>query len=140
MKRLICLIAMLILMSGCASMQEFNVNGQRAVENTSHIFNRIYNVPFKEVFLSCLDLLHDYNAEIYLKDFDKGIILARAAAGAASNWSMPSDNVGIYFEKVNNQETKVTLKTAASIFRRATPKYFLDAIEKEIKFRERINR
>ncbi len=139
MKRLICLFAMAMLVSGCASMQGFNQRGQESIEQSNYVYERVYEGPYGEVFLACLNYFIEGNAEVYLKDYTRGIILARIHS--ASNWSMPSDNMGIYIDKINSQNIKVILKLTGLISiggRKAKPEDVFNAINKEIEFQRQI--
>lgn len=116
-----------------ANTQKFNIDSQREVEDTKYIFEKQYAYAYKEAFLSTLNLLRDWNVEIYLKDFDKGIILARAY----KNWNAPSDNFGLYFYKVSEQETKIVLRIAGIVNAdkiKDIAEDVLNSIEKEIQF------
>ena len=118
---------------GFAYTQKFNIDSQREVENTKYVFEKPYAYPYKEAFLSTLNLLRDWNVEIYLKDFDKGIILARAY----KNWNAPSDNFGLYFYKVSDQETRIVLRIAGIVNAdkiKDIAEDVLNSIEKEIQF------
>ena len=138
-KKTICLLVLGMMVSGCASMQEFNQRGQNDIEHSNYIYEKTYRGSYREGFIACLNYLIEGNAEVYLKDYARGIILARIHSN--SNWSMPSDNMGLYINKINSEEIKVTLKLSGLISiggRKANPEDAFNTINKEIKFQRQI--
>ena len=54
-------------------MQKFNLDSQKDIENTKYIFEKNVAYPYKEVFLATLGVVRDYDAEIFLKDYENTV-------------------------------------------------------------------
>ena len=84
----------------------FHKECQTELENIKKVDQRTYPYSYKKVFAASVNMLHDMGVDIYLKDYDKGMLLATGF----KRFSAPSTNFGLYFQTISEQETKVSLK------------------------------
>jgi hypothetical protein len=109
-KWLVCLLG-LVLLSGCAPAQQHLSHFREDVERTNKVAERVFDYPYKDVFLAIVQVLNDTGTVIYEKDFDNGIILAKNALGyALGDFQQPSHNFGFWLKDLGNGKTKVTLR------------------------------
>jgi len=109
MKKLIYLFIMVMLMSGCAPAQQHLSHFREDVERTNKVVEKVFDYPYKDVFLAIVQVLNDTRVVIYTKDFDNGIILGKSASGLG-DFQMPSHNFGFWLKDLGNNKTKVTLR------------------------------
>lgn len=161
MKRLLVLLAIVALVSGCGIARYYDTNqgvssSQEnyemlkkdlvALEKSNYVYEKIFKYSYKDVFLASLAVVHDWGANVYLKDYDNGIILIRpelevSLMGAPSvSYGMPGIRNGLYFKKINDGETKITFRAIRSFTRYmyASAEDVFIAIEREIQFRTKI--
>jgi len=111
MKKVIAFFVIAILMSGCAPAQQHLAHFRQDVERTNKVAEKVFDYPYKEVFLAIVQVLNDTVTVIYEKDFDNGIILAKNALGyALGDFQQPSHNFGFWLKDLGNSKTKVTLR------------------------------
>jgi hypothetical protein len=140
MSKKVLILILLLSLNGCASLQEVNKGEQKAIENSGHIFEKTFEHSYKEVFLASINVVHDWGANIFIKDYDKGLILARDF-GNPNPTSMPGKSCGLYFQKVADSKTKVTLKVfdiTMGMLVSASSDDVFGEIEREIQFRQRM--
>ncbi len=98
-----------LLLSGCAPAQQHLAHFREDVERTNKVAEKVFEYPYKDVFLAIVQVLNDTDTAIYTKDFDKGIILAKNKLGLG-DFQMPSHNFGFWLEDLGNNKTKVILR------------------------------
>jgi len=102
---------MVILLSGCALAQQHLAHFRENVERSKKVTEKVFDYPYKEVFVAIVQVLNDTVTVIYEKDFDNGIILAKNALGyALGDFQQPSHNFGFWLKDLGNGKTKVTLR------------------------------
>jgi hypothetical protein len=101
----------ILLLSGCAPAQQHLAHFREDVERSNKVAEKVFDYPYKDVFLAIVQVLNDTVTVIYVKDFDKGIILAKNALGyALGDFQQPSHNFGFWLKDLGNSTTKVTLR------------------------------
>jgi len=111
MKKIIYLFVVTILVGGCAPAQQHLSHFREDVERTNRIAEEVYDYPYKDVFLAIVQVLNDTVTTIYMKDFDKGIILGKNDLGyALGDFQKPANNFGFWLKDLGNNKTKVTLR------------------------------
>ncbi|MBI5024096.1 MAG: hypothetical protein HZC18_03750 [Candidatus Omnitrophica bacterium] len=96
----------------------------------------LFSYSYDDAFLAIVDVIHDWGATIFIKDYDKGIISAR---DFGPNFNIPGKIFGFNLSKVSDTDTKIILKVTRKSYGidTAAPEDVFDAIEKQILFRER---
>lgn len=139
MKKLICLFIMVILVNGCAPAQQHLAHFREDVEKTNKVAEKVFDYSYKDVFLAIVQVLNDTVTSIYVKDFDKGIILGKNILGLG-DFQMPSHNFGFWLEGLSNNKTKVTLRMVDVQWPMGgTAEEEFNLIEKELEMRAKLN-
>ncbi|MFH1622822.1 MAG: hypothetical protein ABIA97_06890 [Candidatus Omnitrophota bacterium] len=148
----------ILLLSGCVTMKEVDLDGDKKLswyevqlhnlENNprgdAYVSDMTLDYPYKEVYLASLDIVRDWGVNIIFRDYDKGVIFVRPTLEFpienSKNLSAPGRECGLFFQKINDMKTKVTLKAVRRFpLYSATAEDIFKSIEKEIRFRRKIN-
>lgn len=155
------LLVILFALNGCAGMYNMdkgsipssaNLGNQRIfkwgldrLERSEYVYEKTFKYTYKEVFFASLTVVRDWGANVFIKDYDKGEIFIRPELqsnymGPAASWAMPGEMCGLYFQKINDEETKVTLKAVRTkTYSVASAEDVFIEIEKEVQFRKKVN-
>ena len=111
MKKLIFLFILAMVVSGCAPAQQHLAHFREDVERSNKVAEKVFDYPYKDVFVAIVQVLNDTGTVIYEKDFDNGVILAKNAIGyALGDFQQPSHNFGFWLQDIGNGKTNVTLR------------------------------
>jgi hypothetical protein len=158
MKKLVWSFILVIIMSGCTTVNTekygtvttnwYEVELHNLEENPrgAYVYEADFEYPYKEVYLASLNVVRDWGVNIVFRDYDKGVIFVRPALEFAiengKNFSAPGRECGLFFQKINDIKTKVTLKAVRRFpfySSSSTAEDVFKAIEKEIQFTKKIN-
>jgi len=146
-----------LLLSGCVTTDKVDLDRDQKlswyeieIHNLEHnprgdpyASNITLDYPYKEVYLASLSVVRDWGVNIVFRDYDKGVILVRPALEltfGGKNVSAPGAECGLFFQKINDKKTTVTLKAVRRFpLYSATAEDIFRSIEKEIEFRSEIN-
>lgn len=168
MKRVVSLFSLVIFLSGCSSMFTPLLTGMKDggepsyantkavekdlidLEESEYVYEKTFGYSYKEVFLASLTAMRDLGANVYLKDYDKGIILVRPELqvdpmaqhiGALPvSFGTPGKRSGLFLERIGEEKTKVILRAIRVFptYGTASAEDVFISIEKEIVFTERM--
>lgn len=142
MKKMITLLALAALISGCA-VSNLHIRMKNTVERSRRISEERFNYSYKDVFSAIVQLLNDGAQVIYEKDFEKGVIMV---SGGATFELAVGVSYGFWLEKINDKETKVILKIDERNVRGGgylvglTVKDFFDRLENELGIQEKLRK
>ncbi|GEM_PF-5947495 len=131
-------LILLLLTPGCASAPQHLAHFQNDVENATRSEEIVLDYCYKNVFFAIIQVLNDTTTTIYLKDYDKGIIMARNQTGQAlGDFQQPSHNFGFWLNDLDGK-TKITLKMVGAQWPMGgTAQEEFALIKKELELRKR---
>lgn len=143
MKKIIILLVLMTLISGCATTNNEYVRMKAIVERSRRVSEERFNYSYSDVFSAIVQLMNDGLQVAYEKDFEKGVIMVWSPV---TSMHAVGVSYGFWLEKINDKETKVILRIDERNVRGGgylvglTVKDFFDRLENELEIQEKLRK